>query len=55
MNEHDALEQAYKKGYSEGFRSGLNEIEKWLREYPIQTVLEFLSNKETLIWDLFGR
>lgn len=55
MNEYDAMEQAYKNGYADGFESGLNKIEKWLKEYPIQTVLKILSRKETLIQSIWER
>ena len=55
MKDYDAMEQAYKNGYSDGFRSGLNRLEEWLQKYPIQTVLEILSNKETLIQDIWKR
>lgn len=46
MNEYDIAEQSYKNGYTNGFRDGLNIIEKWIKEHPIQEVLEALSNKE---------
>jgi hypothetical protein len=54
MRDYDATEQAYKNGYTDGFKNGLNKVEKWLKEYPIQTVLEILSHKEVLlqgIWE----
>ena len=54
MKEYDAMEQAYKKGYIDGFRSGLNKLEECLQKYPIQIILEILSNKETLIQDIWG-
>ena len=50
MKDYDAMEQAYKNGYMEGFRDGVMDIENWLREKPIHVVLEVLQNKETLFW-----
>ena len=55
MKDYDAMEQAYKYGYIDGFRSGLNRLEECLQKYPVQTVLELLSNKETLIQDIWKR
>ena len=55
MNEYDALEQAYKNGYIDGFRNGLNKLEECLQKYPIQIVLKILSNKEALIQDIWER
>ena len=55
MKEYDAMEQAYKNGYTDGFESGLNKVEKWLKEYPIQTVLEILSHKEVLIQGIWEK
>lgn len=52
MKEYDAMEQAYKNGYLDGFRDGVMDIENWLREKPIHEVLEILQNKETLFWAL---
>ena len=55
MKDYDAMEQAFKNGYTEGFKNGLNRLEEWLQKYPIQTVLEILSNKETLIQNIWKR
>lgn len=55
MKEYDAMEQAYKNGYTDGFENGLNKVEKWLKEYPIQTVLEILSRKEILIQSIWEK
>ena len=40
-------------GYIDGFRNGLNKLEECLQKYPIQIILEILSNKETLIHDIW--
>ena len=50
MKEYDIAEQAYRNGYTDGFRNGLKRVEEWLKLYPIQDVLEILQNKETLFW-----
>ena len=55
MNEYDIAEQSYKNGYIDGFRNGLNKLEECLQKYPIQIVLKILSNKETLIRDIWER
>ena len=33
MKDYDAMEQAYKNGYIDGFRNGLNKIEECLQKY----------------------
>jgi hypothetical protein len=55
MKEYDAMEQAYKNGYIDGFRNGLNKLEECLQKYPIQTILKILSDKETLIQDIWEK
>lgn len=55
MKDYDAMEQAYKNGYIDGFRNGLNKIEECLQKYPVQTILEILSNKEALTQDIWKR
>ena len=55
MKEYDITEQAYKNGYTDGFRNGLKRVEEWLKLYPIQDVLEILSHRETLVQNIWEK